>query len=519
MLRLPLVFFAWLLAASLFGAEKAPASRPATEPRTNTTTGSAPGSRSIPDPEAEKKAEAEKNIAALERPPLPTLSGGKMKVVVIPVREAVDSPLLFIIRRGLKEAIEQKADVVVLDMKTPGGELGVTFEIMEALAKFPGKTVTFVNSEALSAGAFISATTEEIWFSPDGVIGSAAPVLSTGGEVDATMKQKIVAYLKARVRATSEGKGYRGQVISAMIDSDYELKIDDKVLKGKGELLALTATEASARYGNPPEALLAAGVAKDVEALLTKKFGAGNYTATRLEVTWSERFAVFLKALSPILMGLGMLSLYIEFKTPGFGFFGIAGIACLAIVFLSNYVAGLSGHEPMLVFGLGLLLVAMEIFFMPGAVIFALTGLVLMLGSLVWSMADLWPNEPLSTAWTADAFNAPMANLGIGLLIAVALALALARFIPRGWVWDKLVVQSTVGGAAQIAGGGVQRTDDVARLVGREGIAASTLRPGGQVEIDGQRYEARVELGVVESGRPVVVRAYSDFGLIVEEKR
>ena len=80
------------------------------------------------------------------------------RVVVIPVREQVDSPLLFIIRRGLKQAIEEKADLVVLDMKTPGGALDVTFEIMEAIAKFQGRTLTFVNNEALSAGAFISAT-------------------------------------------------------------------------------------------------------------------------------------------------------------------------------------------------------------------------------------------------------------------------------------------------------------------------------------------------------------------------
>ena len=76
------------------------------------------------------------------------------RVVVIPVRDEIASPVLYILRRGLKEAIEQKADVVVLDMKTPGGALDVTFDIMEALAKFPGETVTFVNNEAMSAGAF-----------------------------------------------------------------------------------------------------------------------------------------------------------------------------------------------------------------------------------------------------------------------------------------------------------------------------------------------------------------------------
>src|SRR5207248_4166995 len=78
------------------------------------------------------------------------------RVVVIPVRDEIAAPELFIIRRGLKEAIAQDAELVVLDMKTPGGALDTTFEIMEALAKFPGHTITYVNPEAMSAGAFIS---------------------------------------------------------------------------------------------------------------------------------------------------------------------------------------------------------------------------------------------------------------------------------------------------------------------------------------------------------------------------
>jgi membrane-bound serine protease (ClpP class) len=215
-----------------------------------------------------------------------------------------------------------------------------------------------------------------------------------------------------------------------------------------------------------------------------------------------------------------MLALYIEFKTPGFGVFGIVGISCLAIVFLGSYVAGLSGHEPMLVFGLGLILVAVEIFFFPGVVVLALTGLLLMLGSLVWAMADLWPNEPLSVAWRGDAFVGPLSNLGLAILIAVGLAVAVARFLPRGWFWDKLVMQAAIGGSAQTAGsGGAETSARVATLVGREGIAATALRPGGQVEVDGRRYEARVEIGIIERGTPIVVRASSDFGLIVEEKR
>ena len=440
----------------------------------------------------------------------------KIHVVVIPVRDQIASPELFILRRGLKDAETEKADLVVLDMKTPGGALDTTFDIMEALGKFSGKTITYVNTEAMSAGAFIAATTDEIWFTPDGVIGAAAPVMSGGQDVEATMKQKVVSYLKARMRATSEGKGYRGEVVSAMIDADKQLKIGGKVIKEKGELLSLTATEAMKTYGSPPRSLLGAGIAKTLDELLVKKFGEGGFTVRRLEITWSERLAVFLNGLAPVLLGLGMLALFIEFKTPGFGLFGIIGIALLAVVFLTNYVAGLSGHEPLLFFGLGVLLVMLELLFWHTAGFLGVAGVVLMMLSLLWSMADLWPNEPISVAWSADAFARPLMNLGLGLAIAIVLFAALLRFLPKGWVWDRLVVQSASGGVAQVAGLGAEAARGLSALVGQRGFATTALRPFGQVEIAGRLYEAQVGVGTIDRGAAVVVTGCSDFALTVE---
>ena len=444
-------------------------------------------------------------------------SARPMRVVVIPVREEIAAPQLFILRRGLKDAESQKADLVVLDMKTPGGSLDVTFDIMEALAKFSGKTLTYVNTEAMSAGAFIAATTSEIWFSPDGVIGAAAPVLEGGKDVESTMKLKVVSYLKARMRSISEGKGYRGEVVSAMIDADKELKIGDKVIKEKGELLSLTATEAMKTYGDPPRVLLAAGIAKSLNELLVRKFGENGFTIERLEITWSERLAVFLQRLSPVLLGLGMLALFIEFKTPGFGVFGVTGIALLGVVFLTSYVAGLSGHEPLLFFGVGVLLVALELVFWHTAGFLGAAGVGLMGASLLWTMADLWPNEPISVAWSADAFVRPMIDLGLGLAIAVALFIALLRFLPRGWAWDRLVVQGTSGGTAQVGGVAPDAAEQLSALIGRRGVAATALRPGGQVEIDGRRYEAMVAVGAVDPGAAIVVTGSSDFALTVEK--
>jgi len=454
---------------------------------------------------------ADKVVSAAMPAVISTTPAKKVTVVVVPVRDQISDPVHYILRRGLKEGV----DVVVLDMNTPGGSAGTALEMMEALSKFSGKTITYVNAEAMSAGAFIAAATEEIWFAPNGVIGAAAAVTSEGQDIPETMRLKLNSFLRAKIRAISEGKGYRGEVVSAMIDKDYELKIGDKVLKGKGELLSLTATEAAKTYGEPPQALLAAGIAKDIDELLTKKYGAGNYEKRTFEITWSEQLAQILSKVTPILLGLGLLALFIEFKTPGFGVFGISGIVLLVIVFLSSYVSGLSGHEPILFFALGVILLALELVFFHSAGFLGVVGLLMMLGSLVWAMADIWPNQPLSVTWSGDVLVAPLKNLFIGLVVAGGLLALVARFLPHGWIWQRLAV----GGAVSGAGVATAVVDEQEALVGREGVAATSLFPSGQIEIDGHRYEARLEVGFVEAGTPVLVVRRTGFNLIVEAKK
>ncbi len=456
-------------------------------------------------------------FALLPAAEVPRESGVPAKVVVIPIRAQIAKPELYILRRGLKQAIDNKVDTIVLDMETPGGALNVTFDMLLALEKFPGKTVTYVNREAISAGALISAGTDEIYFAPAAVIGAAAPVMATGGEIDATMKAKINSYLKARVRAISEGKGYRGEVISAMIDSDYEFKIGDTVVKPKGELLSLTAQEAMKPYGEPPQPLLGAGIVENLDELVRTLHGPGNHSVTRLEVTWSEKLAQYITAFTPVLLGLGLLALFIEFKTPGFGIFGISGIVLLGIVFFGHYVAGLSGYEPALIFLLGVLLVAIELFFFPGTLVLALTGIALMLGSLVWAMLDLWPGEPVS--FEGDMLLRPLANVLAGVALAVVVFLVILKFLPKGGPWGRLVLESAVGGEPgplrALNSSGVDEPAGTA-LVGQTGVAATALFPSGQVEIAGRRYEARLAMGFADAGMPVMVTGVAEFGLIVE---
>ena len=198
-------------------------------------------------------------------------------------------PNLYILRRALKDAITNDVDMVLLDMDTPGGRVDVTIEMMEMLAKFEGITATFVNDDAISAGSFITAATQEIYFAPTGKIGASAVIMGGGQEVPETARLKIESYLRANIRAITEKYPLRSEVIRAMLDQDYELKIGDEVIKPAGELLTLTATEAIKEYGDPPTPLLGKAIYESVDELLDARFGEGNYEIRDFSITYSEK--------------------------------------------------------------------------------------------------------------------------------------------------------------------------------------------------------------------------------------
>lgn len=439
-----------------------------------------------------------------------TSEGTSAKVVVIPIRAEIAPPELHILRRGLKDASEQGVKTVVLDMDTPGGRLDVTFDILKAIEKFPGKVITYVNEEAISAGALISAGTEEIYFSPSGIIGSAAPITATGQDIDQTMQSKVVSYLKARVRSVSEEKGYRAEVLSAMIDEDYVLNIGEEEIKPKGELLTLTAKEAMQTYGDPAVPLLGAGIYPNLAGLLNQLYGEGNYELIQLEITWSEKVAKFITSVAPLFIAVGLLLVFIEFKTPGFGVFGISGGVLLTIVFFGHYAAGIAGHEPMLFFLLGFLLVLLEIFLLPGFLLLGIPGVLLIFTSLLWGMADVWPDQEIQ--FDSDLFLTPLWNLGMGILGAITLFIGMLRFLPNGGLWGKMVLDAAVKG--DFTEQDIERNQP--SLVGLVGVSVTALYPSGQIEIHGKRFDAHLISGHADPGTKVRVVATGEFELRVE---
>ena len=178
-----------------------------------------------------------------------------------------------------------------------------------------------------------------------------------------------------------------------MIDKNKELIIDGKTLNKKGEILTLTNTEAEEKYGTPPTPLLSSGTVGSIDNLL-EELGYSNAQLTVIKTTGAEKLGSWINAISPLLLMIGIIGIYIEIKTPGVILPGIVAVCAFVIYFLGGYIAGLSGMEWIIVFVIGLALVLSELFVHPGTILPGLIGFLLILVSLVMAMVDMYPGKP-----------------------------------------------------------------------------------------------------------------------------
>lgn len=434
------------------------------------------------------------------------------RVTILPIREDIMPPLVYIVRRGVKEAMDAKAELLVLDMETKGGRVDSTEEIIEILAQFKGRTVTYVNKEAYSAGAFISVATQEIYMAPESVIGAAAPIMMSPGGTGAeqmpdTMEVKATSAISAKVRAYAEKNGHNPAVVQAMIDKKSELVIDGVTINEKGNVLTLNNREAERLYGNPPKPLLSAGTVESLDALLAR-LGFTGAEVRRIEPSGAEKLATWINALNWLWLVIGVAGIYIEFKTPGFGLPGIVGICAFALYFLGSYVAGLSGMEWPALFILGLLLVIAELFVFPGTVVLGLAGAMLMLFTIVMAMVDMYPGMPALP--TLPQLKMPLRDLGYAVVGSVVVLAILARLLPKTPIYATLVTQS-VSGAESVA---IQEKTN-ARRVGLEGVALSILRPSGKAQFGDEVIDVMAEGELIEQGARVRIVAHSGREAIV----
>jgi membrane-bound serine protease (ClpP class) len=435
------------------------------------------------------------------------------RVFVIPIRENIEPPLVYLIRRGVKEAMAAKAQLLVLDMDTDGGRIDSTLEIIGILNQFKGETVTYVDTKAFSAGAFISVSTQKIFMAPESVIGAAAPVMmSPGGggtqDLPSTVEVKEVSAVRALVRTSAEKNGYNVDVVEAMIDKNKELEVDGTVLNKKGDLLTLTSSEAEKKYGKPPKPLLSSGTVASLDDLL-KKLGYGDAEVTKVHSTGAEKFAAWINVLSPLLLIVGLIGIYIEIKTPGVFVPGIiAGVAFL-LYFFGGYVAGLSGMEWMIVFIIGVGLVISEFFVHPGTVLPGVLGVALILIALLMALVDVYPGGPAVP--TLPQLQFPLEEVGISLITSLVIMGILARILPSTPVYRMLVSRGASGVSSM-----AKLEKEMASRVGQVGVAISNLRPGGKAQFGRDILDVITRGEMVSKGQSVRIIGSSGTDTLVE---
>ncbi len=438
------------------------------------------------------------------------------RVFIIPIREDIEPSLVYLVRRGVKQAMEAKADVIIIDMDTNGGSGKAMMDIIDIINQFKGETASYVNNKAFSAGALICFATHKIYMAPQSVIGAAAPVqLSPGGTgiepLPDTVETKMASAISGLIRANAEKNGHNPEVADAMIKKTKELKIDDKTINEKGQILTLTDKEAAQEYGDPPKPLLSAGTVESLDALL-EKLGYGDAQKTVIKPTGAEKLGTWINTISPLLLIIGIIGIYIEVKTPGVILPGVIAVIAFLLYFTGGYVAGLSGMEWIIVFAIGLALVISEFFVHPGTILPGLVGMLLILISLVMAMVDMYPGRPAIP--TLPQIKLPVEHLMVAFVVSVLIMLALARILPKTPVYHSLVSQGASGVISEKA----QLQEQVSR-VGQTGVALSNLRPGGKAQFGNEILDVITQGEMISKGQAVRIIGNSGTEAIVESSQ
>ncbi len=447
-----------------------------------------------------------------DAPPAPSPDA---PVYVIPIRGQIEGALLYVIRRGIAEAEQKNAAAIVFVMDTPGGTLDAASDIVRSIQAAKPPVYTFVEKDAFSAGAIIALATKAIYMAPGSVIGDALPImmspLGNVQEMPEGLEEKAVSAVAALVRAAAQNAGHDPELAEKMVRRELEYKIGDEVVSPAGRLLTLTAEEA-ARPGKDGKPLLSAGTGADLPAVLDR-LGLAGHPMVEMQITSTEKLARLVAGAAPILMIIGFLGIYIEFKTPGFGLPGILGAACLALFFWGHHIAGLAGMEDLILFVAGVSLILVEIFLIPGFGFAGIFGIALVFVSLVGAMVRIVPGSGSGLPTWAD-LQLPIFKTGVALVGTGACALLLGRFLPRSRLFRRLALS-----AATAAAEGYTAAPDTSPLVGRTGVTLNQLRPAGTARFGDDRRDVVTSGEFIDAGVPVQIIEAHGNRIVVQKTR
>ncbi|MBE1553710.1 NfeD family protein [Sporosarcina limicola] len=407
------------------------------------------------------------------------------KIYRVPMIDTIEKGLHAFLKRSFDEAENAGAEVIFLEINTPGGFIDAASDIAKLMDETSQKIkiIAYINDDALSAGAFLALHADKIYMSPRGRIGAAAAIVSSG---NAAAEKATSAWIAAMKNA-AESSGRKIIYAEAMANGETELP---EYGLGKGELLTLTASEAlKVRYSD--------GTVTSFKELL-KETGYENAEVVSTTETISESIARFVThpIVVPILLSVAGLGLVLELYSPGFGVPGSMGVTALVLFFYGHLVAGLAGYETIILFGIGVVLIIAE-FFLPGGIA-GVIGSLAIFGSIIMAGGN------------------PM-YMAISVLIAVAIVIIgmviiMKFFGKKLHLLNKVVLMDTT----DTESGYVSNVNRV-ELLGRMAKTSTPLRPSGAIELDKERIDVVSEGSYIDKGKSVMIVKVEGSRIVVRE--
>ncbi len=483
----------------------------------------------------------------------PIMARPEAKAAVIVCKGMIDDGLYKSIKRRTTEALDAGAEYLIYEIGTYGGFLQSADDIAKYFILDVGKkaeTVAYVTTEAISAGAMISVSCQEIIMLESTTIGDCAPIVM-GDKLEGVEREKAESFTRAAFDRAAEANKYPQALLRAMVSvqievyrvrnletgkdeffeserlpkdpNEYDLENKELIVKDD-EILTLTASKAL-EYG------IARAVVSDVnEAIsyLAKRDGVEISTEPIvLETNWSEEMVRLIN--SPAVMGilflLALLGVYVELNTPGLGLPGLLAVICFAIIIGSKYLIGLANWVEVGVFVIGIILLLIEFFVLPGFGVAGVAGILCIIGGLFGMLVRNKPDEvpwPHSTVdW--QIFTDGALGLLIGFVLFVAAAMILARYLPKASAFAGLSLAPSVpktGKEFEISATAPPEAQVQQVKVGDVGEVVAKLRPTGRarfgeqivdVVCEGEFLDKGTRVEIIEiAGNRVLVRAISE---------
>lgn len=403
-------------------------------------------------------------------------------ICVISVEGTVEPGQAKYIARSYREAEMMQADLVVLEIDTPGGRVDAALEISDTIRHSSVSSVALVKGRAISAGALIALSCKNIAMEPGSTIGAAEPRVGTE-----PADEKYISYFAKEMAAVAESNGRNPDIAVAMVDRDKEIP----GLVEKGKLLTLTYQEAE-KHGYTDYVVNGRG-----ELLDKLEMSGAQVVEVGPSVSETITRLVTNPYVAPILLTVGIAGIIIEVFTVGWGVAGTLGILALGLYFGGHLLAGFTGWGVILLFIVGIILLGVEAL-MPGFGVFGLGGIICMAVSIVLA---------------APGWEAGIISLTVALAGTIVLVLLSFKLLSKRKFWDRLVL----GTKYKKEDGYISQAEDMSKYVGLQGEAYTILRPAGTMILeDGTRLDVVTDGEYIPKGQKIAVIRVEGIRIVVQ---